>query len=391
LRPGTHLEVSFAAATVLTAGFETLLMPLQGTETRPSMEAILLNRSGSFALKLQRVNSTQDCSLIPRLEVKCGQDEQEVAGQCRRCPLTDGYWQDSNKQCKKKALMAVQVASDRLLIALPKTRSARTYSTAIEVRLVSGDVESTGKVEWTAISTSPWLRLGKAAGSVSSEDPVARLDVIADATGLHDTYLTGPLNATLSFTSTMPHEQSDVVFDSGSHQLTMTAEVSIEAAVYLNPNDVKFQTSTADILSSGGEVAAGDTLTVTVAVYDCEGLAISRRGLLLQMSLCDDNDHDCQTSNDPKTLKTATLLYLADNTYRGLLSGDWIKNAGLYTVRVRTTNGTDSEPVLFKMAVTEGNRQHYVKAGISAVSQWGPSDFLPLRSDPFPPLGDSLI
>jgi hypothetical protein len=368
LRPGTQLYVSFATPAVLAMDFETLLVPLQGTETRAITETIVLNRSGSFALKLQKVGSSKECSLIPKLEITCRQDEQEVAGQCQRCPLADGFWQDSNKQCKKKALMAVKVSSDRLLIVLLKTRSTRAYSTTIEMRLMSGDVESTRKVEWTASSTSAWLSLGKTAGTVSSDDPVARLDVVADATSMQDTYLTGPLNATLSFTSSLPNVQSDVAFEGGSHQLTMTAEVSIEAAVYLKPNDVEFQTSTASILSSGGEISAGDKLTLTVKVYDYERLAIPRRGLLLQMSLCDDNDHDCQTSDDPKTLKTATLLYLVDNTYRGLLPGDWIKDAGRYTVRVRATNGTDSEPVLFRLTVTEGNQQLYLKAGIAVVT-----------------------
>ncbi len=59
LRPGSLLGVSFAMATEPYAGIETLLVPLQGTETPPSSETIVLSRSGSFALKLRKANSTQ--------------------------------------------------------------------------------------------------------------------------------------------------------------------------------------------------------------------------------------------------------------------------------------------------------------------------------------------
>jgi hypothetical protein len=140
LRPGAQLSISCAADTT---GYEARLVPLLGTEAFDATKAIVLSRSGLFALKLKKVNSTQECSLIPGLEVTCGQDEQEVAGQCRRCPLTEGFWQDKNKQCKRKALMAVKVASDSLRILLTKSLSTPTVTSTIEVRLTSGDVEST--------------------------------------------------------------------------------------------------------------------------------------------------------------------------------------------------------------------------------------------------------
>jgi hypothetical protein len=141
-----------------------------------------------FALKLKKANSTQECSLIPRLEVTCGQDEQEVAGQCRRCPLTEGFWQDKNKQCKRKALMAVKAASDRLLVTLSKSRSAPTSSSTIEVRLARGDVDSTEPIVWAARSLAGGLRLGNTTGTVYSNAPVAAVGVVVDATGLEDTF-----------------------------------------------------------------------------------------------------------------------------------------------------------------------------------------------------------
>jgi hypothetical protein len=54
--------------------------------------------------------------------------------------------------------------------------------------------------------------------------------------------------------------------------------------------------------------------------------------------------------------------------------GDWIPTAGSYTLRFRTTNNTDSEPVLFKFVAKKGNQTLYVAAGIAVVS---PFDWIP--------------
>jgi hypothetical protein len=260
VRPGTQLGVSFVSAAVTGLGFETLLIPLQGTETRPSTEAIVLSRSGSFALKLRKANSTQECSLIPRLEVTCGQDESQVAGQCRRCPLTEGFWQDKNKQCKKKALMAVKAASDGLLVKLSKSRSAPTSSWTIEVRLVRGDIDSSEPIVWAASTSTGWLRLVNTTGTVYSNAPVAAVGVVVDATGLIDTFTTGPLNATIVLSSSMPAaDSSSAVFELKSSVLEMVAELTIVAEVELIPSDVSVQTLDGGRLSTTEAAAATES------------------------------------------------------------------------------------------------------------------------------------
>ena len=348
----------------MASGFQTLLVPLQGTETRPSTQTILLGRSGSFALKVKKVNSTQECWLVPRLDVMCSRDEQEVAGQCRSCPVSEGFWQDWQNQCKKKPLMAVKAASDRLLIKLTKTRSAPTLSTAIEVRLVSGDVEFTEQIVWTASSAVRWLRLAQSTGTVYSNAPVAPVDVVVDATGLNDTFAMGPLNATITLFASMPTAgPNSSVFERETSVLNMVAELTIVAEVDLTPSDLTVQTLDGGILRSGAAVAIESSLTVTIEAFDFERLAVSRPGLQITVRLF--------TDDDSKTLKgVANLFFHGENRYRAELPGSWLQDAGSYILNVSTA-GTDLETLRFD--VTNSKLSLYIAAAISSVRSFGQS------------------
>jgi hypothetical protein len=317
----------------------------------------LLSRSGSFALKLNRANSSQECSLIPRLDVKCGQDEQEVAGQSQICPLTDGFWQDMQNKCKKKPLMAVKAASDRLLIRITKKRSAPTSSTTIEVRLVSGDVDSTEQIVWTASSTVSWLRLANTSGTVSSNAPVAAVDIVVDAIGLNDTFAMGPLNTTITLSSSMPTAGSNrSVFEKESSVLHMVAELTVVAEVDLLPSDLTVQLLDGSILSTGALVTTESSLMVTIVAFDFERLAVSRPGLQITVSLF--------TDDDSKTLKgVATLFFHRDNRYRGEVPGSWLQDAGRYVLAV----GNSSDFVTLRFDVTNSKLSLYLAAGIGSV------------------------
>jgi hypothetical protein len=340
---------------------------LLGTEAFDATKAIALSRSGLFALKLKKVNSTQECSLIPRLDIKCAEDEQEVAGQCRRCPLTDGFWQDKNKQCKKKALMAVKAARDGLLVKLLKSRSAPTSSLTIEVRLVRGDVDSTEPIVWAARSSTGWLRLGNSTGTVYSNAPVAAVDVVVDATGLNDTFTTGPLNATVELTSSMPAANlSRSVFERGSSVLEMVAELTIVAEVELIPSDVSVQTFDGGQLSIGAaaaaerrseifvitdEVAAGSKLTVTVKAFDYERLPISRPDVQIGMNL----------SMGGVLKGAANLFYLTANEYRAEVPA--MQDAGSYDLIISGSTGS----LTLRFTVSSSKQALYIAAGISSV------------------------
>jgi hypothetical protein len=371
LRPGTQLSIS---STVEATGYEALLVPLQGTEAFDATKAIVLSRSGLFALKLKKVNSTQECSLIPGLEVTCGQDEQEVDGKCiprPKCAVTEGFWLDSSSKCKKKALMAAMVASDKLLVKLLKSRSAPTSESTIEVRLARGDVDSTEPIVWVARSSAGWLRLCNTTGSVYSNAPVAAVGVFVDATGLHDTFTTGPLNATIEITSSMPAaNSSSSVFERGSRVLEMVAELTIVAEVELVPSDVSVQTLDGGRLSIGAaaategrseifvitdEVAVGSTLIVTVKAFDYERLPISRPGVQIGMNL----------SMGGVWKGAANLLYLTANEYRAGITGSGILDPGSYVILVSSAG---SHFAIRFEAVQQDPKLIYLAAGLSAVA-----------------------
>ena len=366
LRPGTQLNIS---STAEARGYQALLVPLQGTEAFDTAKAIVLSRSGSFALKLKKVNSTQECSLIPRLDIKCAEDEQEVDGACTprpKCAVAEGYWQDAKKQCKKKALMAVKAARDGLLVKLLKSRSAPTSSWTIEVRLVRGDIDSSEPIVWAARTSAGWLRLVNTIGTVYSNAPVAAVGVVVDATGLIDTFTTGPLNATIVLTSSVPSaDSSSAVFELKSSVLEMVAELTIVAEVELIPSDVLVQTFDGGRLSTTGaaaatdskifavtdEVAAGSKLIVTVKAFDYERLPISRPGVQIGMNL----------SMGGVWKGAANLLYLTANEYRAEVPA--MQDAGSYDLIVSSS----TRSVTLRFTVSGSKQALYIAAGISSV------------------------
>ncbi len=368
LRPGTQLNIS---STAEATGYEALLVPLQGTEAFDATKAIVLSRSGLFALKLKKANSTQECSLIPRLDIKCAEGEQEVDGKCTprpKCDVAEGFWLDASSKCKKKALIAVKAASDGLLVKLHKSRSAPTSSLTIEVRLVKGDIDSSQPIVWAARGSAGWLRLGNTTGTVYSNAPVAAVGVVVDATGLNDTFTTGPLNATIELTSYMPAaNSSSSVFERGSSVLEMVAELTIVAEVELVPLDVSVQTPDGGRLSIGAaaategrseifaitdEVAAGSKLIVTVKAFDYERLPVSRPDVQIGMNL----------SMGGVWKGAANLLYLTANEYRAEVPA--MQDAGSYDLIV---SSSDTPGVTLRFTVSSSKQALYIAAGISSV------------------------
>ncbi len=356
LRPGTQLSIS---STVMATRYEALLIPLQGTEAFDTAKAIVLSRSGSFALKLKKANSTQECSLIPRLDIKCAEDEQEVDGKCTprpKCAISEGFWLDSSSKCKKKALMAAKVASDSLRIKLTKSRSTPTLTSTIEVRLTSGDVDSAERVFWTAISSADWLRLGHASGTVYIDASVAIVSAVADATGLSDTFTSGPLNTIVTITSTMRTAEPNVVFQNATDKLLMAVELTIVAEVWLPHSAVVVQTGDGVALTDRGSVPVGSSLSVRVNTVDYEGLAITRPDLRMTLSL---------VSSDGRVAKRASLLFLTGSTYGAEITGSWILDPGSFGLSV---GNADSDFTIRFEAVEQDPKLIYLAAGLSVVA-----------------------
>ncbi len=368
LRPGTQLSINMSAAPL---GYKAILVPLQGSESFDATQAVLLSRSGAFALKLNKANSTQECTLIPRLEIKCAESELEVAGRCQSCPESEGFWLDSKgSKCKKKPRMEVKAASKKLSIKHVKARrSEDEIKSIVEVRLTSGDIDATpaDRIAWLATSSAQWLRLSRTDGTVDSKDPVAEFAALIDATGFRDTYNASasgqqPLFGTIMVTSSMRDTRADL-FEDGTHSIALPVELTIEAAPVLQRDDVEARTSSGASVASGSIVTAGDTLVVTVHTFDYERLPIARPGLRMELILTQDAL--------PKAIE---LRYLADsdagsavrNVYRGEVPGSYIELPGEYTLRINSiADGTQPglEPIVF--TVTATNQSMYVGLGIA--------------------------
>jgi hypothetical protein len=284
--------------------------------------------------------------------------------------VAEGFWLDESSKCKKKALMAVKAASDRLLITLVKMQSAPTFRTTIEVRLVSGDVEATGQVVWTVRSSAAWLQLGNTTGTVHSSAPVAPVDVVGDATGLNDTFATGPLNATITLSSMIPTAGSKSVFEREAGLLTMPVELTIVAEIDIGASELRIQTDDGSMLLDNKidmlpnapeiEVTAEAKLTVTLKTFDYEQLPILRPSLRIEMELFMDG------ANGQTPKGAANLLFLSGNYYRVEVPGKWLKDAGKYTLKITGGNGAVNT-VAVHLIVSSNQLQLYIALGISSV------------------------
>jgi hypothetical protein len=358
IRPGTRLGVSFAVAATA-AGFEVLLVPLQGTETKPSTEMMLLGRSGTFALKLRQANSTKECSLIPRLEVKCDDTEQEVDGQCQPrelCRASDGFWEDSSAsggiKCRKRPQLAAKAASDGLVVVLAKSAAMSNLSSAVEIRLVSGDVDAASIVQWTASSSSPWVVLEQLSGTLSSASPVVTIILVVAGSGRNDTAISGPLRSWIRVSSTM-RNRSDL-FELNTSRLEMPVEVTIEAAVRPTSADVRVEDQDGNDVVDGGEVVTGGTLTLTLSAFDFERLPICRTTLQVAAELS-------QLSG--RSNKSLPMQHQYDNSYRLTVPSSWIGDPGSYTLWIHGGAVT-----IHFAAVATSKKQIYLVAGLSGVA-----------------------
>jgi hypothetical protein len=237
----------------------------------------------------------------------------------------------------------------------------------IEVRLARGDVDPSEPIIWAARSSAGWLRLGNINGTVNSNAPVAVVGVVVNAAGLNDTFTTGPLNATIELTSSMPAaNSSSSVFERGSSALEMVAELTIVAEVELVPSDVSVQTLDGGRLSIGAaaaterrseifvitdEVAVGSKLIVSVKAFDYERLPISRPGLQIGMNL----------SMGGVWKGAANLLYLTANEYRAEVPAT--QDAGSYDLIISSRTGS----VTLRFTVSSSKQALYIALGITSV------------------------
>jgi hypothetical protein len=155
---------------------------------------------------------------------------------------TELQWHDGTS-CRQKAEMTVQASSDTVQMTVVKSKSGMSANASAELRLKSGDVLDDAKhhIGWTAaLATTSWLKLNNSAGVVYSSQPVAEVLVIADLTGLSDTAVSGPLVASITFTS----NSARVAFVAGPTDVrSINVSLAIKAVPYVESSDVKIATS----------------------------------------------------------------------------------------------------------------------------------------------------
>jgi hypothetical protein len=306
----------------------------------------------------------RQCTILPRVVVKCDENEEQVDGQCRlrqQCQDKAGFnWLDTKANaCKKRPEMALKTASDKLSIAHTKAPSNLVYNSTVEVRLASGDVDGISVVEWTASSSAGWLRLGQRNGTVDSDNPVAEVGLVMDSSGLNDTGTAGLLRANITVVCRMAG-RSDL-FEKGTHVLTMEVQAAILAEPSVEESDVRVHRYSGEDLLDGGDVVAGDTLLISATAFDFERLPIARAGLQLTVQLTSDVG-----------LRTSEMQYWDGNLYRFEVPRSWVDVEGSYRLRVGSVAASGfklngARTVELKFTVTASSQTAYIALGIAAV------------------------
>ena len=341
-RAGTTIMVTSRAA----VEYKTVLTPKQGEVVSNISEQVWLNRTGEFSLKLSVAG--QQCTLIETLHVAETCDD-----------LTQ--WADTvagGSRCLQRPKMAVQAPSDVLKVVHTKTRAKPNGTERIEVRLVRGDVDAGSMVTWNASSSSEWLVLLQASGSVSTVNPVASMIVSVNGSGQNETTVSEPLRANITVHSRL-RGRSDL-FAEETSTVTMMVEVTINALVVLLAEDIRVKdVGSGNDLQADGRVAAGDKLTVTVETFDYERMAIRRAGLLITATL----------SAEAKASASMVLQYdpyLA--AYRGEVPSSWlVESPTKYTLCIHSSGDCDGDAIKLDFEVTKANQTLIVAGVIGAV------------------------
>jgi mRNA-degrading endonuclease toxin of MazEF toxin-antitoxin module len=248
--------------------------------------------------------------------------------------------------------MALKAANDRLSITHTKAKATPTYTTSVEVRLTSGDVDSVSRVEWSAVSSVEWLRLGTITGTVDSRSPVAEIPVTVHDAKLNDTGASGPpLKATITVSNRIAG-RSDL-FDNGTQRVVMDVEVSIAATPHLTRDDASVRNAEGKDVGKNSVLAPGDMLVIVAKAFDYSRLPIPRAGLRITASLI-----------GPKSqIQLVELQHISDNTYRGEITSAWLEDTGGYQLQLNTSSSSLEWP----LTVAASNQSLYIAVGISSV------------------------
>jgi hypothetical protein len=300
---------------------------------------ITLTKVGRYAINITTPLGTKNKATFA---VACKDNVAYKVSETGKCELranchTDSYME--NGVCKSRPLMALTAASEKLIITLPKVQFGSSTEGTVEVRLASGDVPSNEVIRWSAASSVKWLRLVQLDGSVTSQDPVAVVRVVADASGLNDTSIAGPYTATITVRSNMNSGRPEEFFMNQTNHLRMDVEVSIKAMANITEEDVRVETSSGSkpIRNTEDYVVPGESLLVYVYARDYERQNISRADQQILLELVRDSASVGLTGSDEEVTKVLMMVHLGENVFRGEIPANWIALEGDYSLQL---NGT---------------------------------------------------
>ena len=204
-----------------------------------------------------------------------------------------------------------------------KTASSKNASDLLEVRLVSGDVDSRYPVTWSATPNAHWITMSVLAGAVATERPVAEAIVTADSSGYPDA--NGPLISSIVVRSrsNAPRFASNAE-DVDTENLSIDVQMIVKALAVLNHAHVVIITSRGDALTAPDgnwnvKVEAKSSMLIVVKAFDCEALPINFTEQQFQLQL-----------DGPTGVKNVSLMHSGANQYEVELTGSVLDQTGPY-------------------------------------------------------------
>jgi hypothetical protein len=263
-------------------------------------------------------------------------------------------------------------------ITAVKKRSTMSAKASAELRLKSGDVldDVFHRIGWTAsVGTPSWLTLSNSAGVVHSSRPVAEVSVIANLTGLNDTALSGPLVASITFTSRTSDETRNAFVNGPTDVRMIHVSVTIESVPYVEASDVTVTTSSGRVVGPGDSISAGDQFTVAVKAFDAERIPIFRSDksdLQLNLRLRGKMNNTLSTQLpltlvlDAATGRNESKLY--SNLYTATVPADWIRDPEPMPVQLIISSGATSESESYNIMLTivDPSRKDLIFGSITA-------------------------
>jgi hypothetical protein len=299
-------------------------------------------------------------------------------------------WSDDGV-CKQLPLMAVKAANRKLVMIVKKRQPPFLQAGTAEVRLASGDVSLGAPVVWTASTSSDWLQLRQNSGRVYSQSPVAALTVVANASGLNDTSISGPIKSAITIISKISDGKHLLGFVNQTGRLQLEVEVDVRATAHVLAQDITLESSSGKTLVLKGiresDVVIGGSLLVLVQAKDYERLDISRvdQQILLHLTwggsaLVKDIVMKHKSNNvrlppqKHRTRRDHLLHCFVVQVFEGEIPASWIAETGEYSISWHqqgtqpeedTDVGTDVGLVTFK--VVESSNLYLIIGAVSAI------------------------